>query len=419
MVVAMSSAACALYVGLAGDTPRSPAARIALAEVDRVDIGRGDVRTIRRTLPVLELVLPDARMSTHHARLSRTAEGWTIEDLGSTNGTIVGADRIKRITRLSDGDVVIVGHTALVFRTSGGEAGDLDPATPIATGLTTVSPALEASYRELVSVATTATPVELVGEAGTNKQAIAEAIHELSGRTGGFVVFACEEVPADEVDAALFGSDDDPGGAVGRAQHGTLLLSQLPALPRGTFASLIGRIESGSELDVRLVTAARSRSDVEVESPNGVRRLTIEVPPLRRRREDLAPTIAALLERLAPDRPITLSGEVVAALYLHDWPLDAREVARSLEAALDNAGAHPGKSPHHVELSHLPPSIGATEPLEQPQYRTVTPAEKTLRDKVADALVRNEGNIAAVGREMGKDPTQIRRWMKRFGLKRA
>ena len=56
--------------------------------------------------------------------------------------------------------------------------------------------------------------------------------------------------------------------------------------------------------------------------------------------------------------------------------------------------------------------------MEQSTFREATPEEKGLKEQLTSAMQRHDGNIAAVGREMGKDPTQIRRWMKRFGLKR-
>src|SRR5215210_208216 len=130
MFLAMSDISEALYVGVAGDAPRTPPARIALGDVDRVEIGRVEKpRSITRgtgdAAKTVTLTLPDPRMSTHHSRLSRSGDGWIIEDLNSMNGTTIAAQRIKR-RALDDGDVILVGHTALLFYESGGEGGDLD-----------------------------------------------------------------------------------------------------------------------------------------------------------------------------------------------------------------------------------------------------------------------------------------------------
>ena len=172
------------------------------------------------------------------------------------------------------------------------------------------------------------------------------------------------------------------------------------------------------KVDVRLVTATHRDLDAEVAADKFRADLrahllgfAIDLPALRRRREDLSLLVSALLDRHAPDRPVTFASDAVAALYAHDWPLNVSELERSLMGALAVA-------PDRIEMQHLPASVGATEPIDMPVYREATPEEKSLKDQLVGALSRHDGNIAAVGREMGKDPTQIRRWMKRFGLKR-
>src|SRR5436190_365074 len=119
-----------LFVGLCGDAPRLPPARIGLDGIDRVEIGRGDARTVARraeaggTLVALSLV--DARMSKQHARLTRRGDTWILEDLNSKNGTWVARNRITAPSPLADGDAFIVGHTALVIRYASEAGTDLD-----------------------------------------------------------------------------------------------------------------------------------------------------------------------------------------------------------------------------------------------------------------------------------------------------
>ncbi|MBZ0231072.1 MAG: FHA domain-containing protein, partial [Deltaproteobacteria bacterium] len=115
----------ALYVGLSGDAPRSPPARLGLGGLDRVVIGRGPARRFTRARAAggeqLDVVLPDARLSTTHVRLSRLGGGWFAEDLDSKNGTWVRGARITR-QPLADGDVLVAGHSAFVFRATGGSS---------------------------------------------------------------------------------------------------------------------------------------------------------------------------------------------------------------------------------------------------------------------------------------------------------
>src|SRR5450755_4019972 len=170
----------ALYVGLAGDSPRQPPARYSLAGLDRVELGRGDMRRATRATTsgaeVLAISLADARMSGQHARISRIGAAWVVEDLGSKNGTWLGTQRISRHT-LGDGDALVVGHTVLVYRTAGGEAADVEQLPPATHGFATMSPTLAARFAELAKAALSNVAIQITGESGTGKELVARAIH--------------------------------------------------------------------------------------------------------------------------------------------------------------------------------------------------------------------------------------------------
>src|SRR5205085_5682567 len=124
-------------------------------------LGRGKRTIARRDIDgarVLTICLDDPRLSTQHARITRLGNTWIAEDLDSKNGTWMGAARISR-RPVRDGDVIVVGHTALVFRDSGGEAGDLDGLPPAMAGLATMSPELAARFDELARAAKTTVPI--------------------------------------------------------------------------------------------------------------------------------------------------------------------------------------------------------------------------------------------------------------------
>jgi len=429
----------ALFIGLVGDTPHTPPARIGLGEVDRVDLKRGEARAITHATVdgarVVTLTLADPRMSTNHARLSRVGGRWVIEDLDSKNGTTVGPDRIKR-RPLEDGDSILVGHTALLFRDAAEQTDlDGDPAE-IASGLATMHAPLAERYHELASAAASNVAIEIQGETGTGKELVAHAVHQLSGRKGKLVAVNCAALNSSMLEAELFGhkrgaftgATEDRAGLIRSADGGTLFLDEIAELPMTAQASLLRVLQNGEvtpvgsetpiKIDVRLITATHRDLDAEVgvdkfRADLRARLLgfAIALPALRRRREDLSLLVSALLDRHAPDRTVTFSSDAVAALYAHDWPLNVRELERSLQGAL-------AITTGRIEMQHLPASVGATEPIDMPLYREATLEEKSLKDQLMTSLSRHEGNIAAVGREMGKDPTQIRRWMKRFNLRR-
>jgi DNA-binding NtrC family response regulator len=427
----------ALYVGLAGDAPRTPAARIGLRGVDRVELRRGTTRRVERTrvdgADVTILELADPRMSSQHARLSRVGTAWVLEDQNAKNGTWVGA---KRVTRhpLEDGEVILVGHTAVVFRDHGGEADDLDPATGgTVPGLDTLSVPLANRFAELAKAARDRVPVEIHGESGTGKELIARAVHALSSRGGKFVAINCGSLTGTLLEGELFGhrkgaytgAAEDRAGLVRTADGGTLFLDEVAELPASSQTALLRVLQEGEvtplggdkavKVDVRLVTATHRDLDADVAA-NRFRAdlrarmlgVTITLPALRERREDLGLLIAALLDRLAPGRPTAFSADAVAAIYAYGWPLNVRELERCLAAALAVSG-------ERIELEHLPAHVRS------PRATSDAPAadDDALREQLTASIARHDGNLAAVAREFGKDRTQIRRWMKRFGLSRT
>jgi DNA-binding NtrC family response regulator len=435
----------ALYVGLAGDAPRTSAARISLAGLDRVDLGRGDARSVVRStaggVDAVALSLADARLSGRHARLSRLGTAWVIEDLGSKNGTWIAGQRVTRHP-LVDGDAVIVGHTALVYRDAGGEEKDVDaPPAPPAPGLATLSPILAMRFGELARAAQSIVPIEITGESGTGKELVAQAVHTLSRRTGRFVAINCGALPGTLIEGELFGhkkgaytgAEGERAGLVRSADGGTLFLDEIAELPPSSQAALLRVLQEGEvvplgsdrpiKVDVRIVTATHKQLDGEVNA-NRFRAdlrarllgVGVALPALRDRREDLGLLVTTLLDRLAGGREIAFVADTVAALYAHTWPLNIRELERALAAALAVAR-------DRIEVDHLPAQLRAGDSAKPPAAAAVDPAtltadDRVLKDSLSAAIDKHAGNLAAVARELGKDRTQIRRWMKRFGLSR-
>jgi sigma-54 dependent transcriptional regulator, acetoin dehydrogenase operon transcriptional activator AcoR len=435
----------ALYIGLVADAPATPPARISLDGVDQVEIRRSEVRSVavepRDGASVVDIGLADARLSKHHARLVRRGTAWVLEDLGSKNGSWIKNVRIQSHA-LADGDVIIIGHTALVYRSRGGEAKTLLAAPAGAPlGLQTMSPVLEAQFRDLASAARSLVAVEITGETGTGKELVARAVHALSERPGSFIAVNCGALASTLVEGELFGhrrgaftgAANERPGLIRSADQGTLFLDEIAELPAAAQASLL-RVLQEKELtpvgadrpvrvDLRIVSATHQDLDEAVAAGRfradlrarllGVR---VELPALRERPEDLGLLVAELLARGAAEQgagaAIEFLSDVVAALYAYDWPLNIRELERTLAAATAVAR-------DRIELSHLPPALrSAISDHVIIDEAALSATDRELRGRLTDAIARHRGNLAEVGRELGKDRTQIRRWMKRFGLSR-
>jgi transcriptional regulator with GAF, ATPase, and Fis domain len=133
---------------------------------------------------------------------------------------------------------------------------------------------------------------------------------------------------------------------------------------------------------------------------------------LRSRVEDLGWLVSVLLERIAPRRRLAFSADAVRALYAYSWPLNIRELERTLATAVAVAR-------DLIELTHISAAVRtAPAPAPDVDVEALSSEDRALRDALVAAMSRHDGNLAAVARELRKDPTQIRRWMKRFGLSR-
>ena len=425
----------ALHLGLCADAPRTPPARLGLAAVDEVTIGRAGARSIRRRddggRTVLEIGLPDARLSSRHARLVRKLGRWIAEDLGSKNGTRVDGNPVSGHV-LDDGDVVELGHSFLVFRTAGGEVADHDGwPTAVAPGLATMSPALAQRFDDLAKVARSRVPVAITGESGSGKELAARAVHALSGRSGRFVAVNCGGLAPHLIEGELFGhrrgaftgADEERAGLIRSADRGTLFLDEIAELPASAQAALLRVLQEREVLavgadrpvpvDLRVIcathrdlAAAVAAGDFREDLSARLLGATLPLPPLRERPEDLSLLISTLLERAHAEASFTV--DAARALYAHGWPLNVRELEHALATA--SALAAGGR----IEAVHLPEALRGAPVVPAPP-----PADEEIRIALVTALERHGGNLAAVARELGKDRTQIRRWMKRFGLERG
>jgi hypothetical protein len=425
-----------LFLVLECSRPLALSVRYSLDGVDAVVFGRGKERDAHLTdsggRTVLEVVIPDPRMSSRHARLERGLGHWTIEDEGSKNGTLLNGATVRR-AKVADGDLLALGYTLFTFRHALPVVGpdqvvDAAGLAPAAPGLATLVPELERDLARLVQIAPSTVTVMLGGETGTGKEIMARAVHRLSGRPGELVAVNCGGLPVDLVESQLFGHKkgafsgavDDQLGLVRAADHGTLLLDEIGDLPLASQAAFLRFLQErevvpvGSsrpiKVDVRLVSATHrdldamvARGEFRADLLARISGFSLELPPLRDRREDLGILIGVLLARLAgPDASrVSLSEEAARALFRHDWPHNIRELEKVLGSALILAGEQP------IALEHLGAAVR-----EQPDDGD--PGE--LKARLVHLLGQHGGNVSAVARAMGKARMQIHRWIKRFEL---
>jgi len=216
------------------------------------------------------------------------------------------------------------------------------------------SPAMQ-QVRQLVgTLAPTGVDILINGETGCGKEVVARAIHDASGRRGPFVAINCGALPETVFESELFGHEAGAfTGAgkrrIGRIEHangGTLFLDEIESMPLNLQVKLlrvlqersVERLGSNTAIPVDCRLVAASKTDLKTASTAGQFRadlyyrlnvVSIELPPLRQRREDIALLMAQFLQDAATryQRPATaMTPADLARWTAHDWPGNVREL---------------------------------------------------------------------------------------------
>ena len=321
------------------------------------------------------------------------------------------------------------------------------------------SPAFQHAHGLMRRAACTQVTVLLTGETGVGKERFARALHEHSDRaTGPFVAVNCAALPAELIEAELFGVEKGAytgahaarAGRFERAEGGTLFLDEVGDLPLAAQAKLLRVLQEGEierlgaentrKVNVRMVTATNVDLDAAVAQGRFRRDLLyrlnvypICIPPLRERSADIEPLARHLLARFMALHNKRLSGigdRALQALVRHDWPGNVRELENLVERGVILA-AQGGT----VELEHLfPNQPGARQDGVDPRGRLarVLPAgESELCERIVSsglpleqlearvlelAVERSGGNLSGAARLLGLTRPQLAYRLKRQQL---
>jgi DNA-binding NtrC family response regulator len=407
--------------------------------------------------PGSDLFLPVQAVSRIHAEIVWEAGRWSIRDRGSRNGIMVDGHPVTHSmldasTELRIGDALLkfvdtdiesyVPYRIDGSMMMGGRRSTLT--TELVGGML-----MDRIAAELDRIAPTTLSVMLLGESGTGKEVASRELHRKSGRPGPFQAINCAAIPATLLESELFGyrrgafsgADRDKPGLIRMADEGTLLLDEIGDMPLEAQAKLLRVLQSHEvfplgattpeKVDVRivcathrdlrrLIQAGRFREDLYAR----LNEYPLRLPPLRDRKEDLFLLTRAFLSRHG--RPeLQPSYGYMLGLVHYDWPYNVREleacVKRTialadgtcateelLPEAVRQAMAEYGRAPQDED-----PERPSPEPLlgDRSSSRAM-PSDAELRT----LLEKYEGNVAAVGRELGKARMQIHRWMQRYGI---
>ncbi|MEW6387693.1 MAG: sigma-54 dependent transcriptional regulator [Thermodesulfobacteriota bacterium] len=242
------------------------------------------------------------------------------------------------------------------------------------------SPAMRECLKLMAQAAASDATVLISGETGTGKELFARAIHDNSRRAAReFVVLDCAALPATLAESLLFGyekgaftgADRAREGLIKQADGGTLFLDEVGELPLPVQKAFLRVLQErrfrplGSKKEIRsdFRPMAATNRDLSLLVREGLFRqdllfrlqtLSIELPPLRERTEDIRPLTTHYLERLCAHYHLGLKGftpEFLEVLSTYDWPGNVRELINALERALAAAPQEPTLFPKHLPLN--------------------------------------------------------------------
>jgi len=419
-----------------------------------------------------DLILPDASVSRLHARVFRIGDRYFLADT-SRNGTFVDGKPVRQIA-LEDGLTFRIGPYQIRFwqkegsplhaesptaAPSGGpsipgapfSAPAAPPSGPAASsaaqeenfGIIGRSPAMENLLATIRKVAVSDFPVLVEGETGSGKERVSRAIPRASARRDRpFVVVNCGAISPELIESELFGHEKGAftgataqrRGAFEIAHTGTIFLDEIGELPLALQPKLLRALEQkeikrvgGNEtilVDVRILAATNRNLRDEMAKKTfrddlyyRIGAITIAVPPLRERREDIIPIARRFLDEIAAGlgrRDLALSPAAEELLASCDWPGNVRELRNAVQRAA--VMAH-GPSLGPADFSFLlpqgpgdgPPAWSCAEPLSR--------WEQAERNNLLAELTRQGWNKTKAARELGIAKSTLFEKIKKYGIK--
>lgn len=298
-------------------------------------------------------------------------------------------------------------------------------------------------------VAPTNLPVLIKGESGTGKEVVARAIHKHSRRADEpFIAVNCAAIPSELIESELFGhvrgaftgAEKDRAGLWERANGGTIFLDEITETAPAFQVKLLRALQEGEirrvgsnrteRVDVRVIAASNREVEREVEAGRfrqdllyRLNAVTIQLPPLRERREDIMPLVkyfAARVSSTNTNPPVAFSPPALRLIENYSWPGNIRELENVVTraVALSDHLVQPDDLPEHIraftsEFSSKSECPGPTPILVVNDWITLGELEAQY---LARVLTNTSGNRQAAARILNVDRKTIDRMMKRHQI---
>mgnify|MGYP001166147132 CR=1 FL=1 len=347
-------------------------------------------------------------------------------------------------------DQRIIGGVAVLKRITYHSRGTVQRTLYTFDQIVTRSPVIQQLIEEAKMAAVTDKTLLITGETGTGKEVFAQSVHAYSFRSGKkFVEVNCGALPKELIASELFGYT--PGAFTGAlskgkqgkfvaADGGTLFLDEIGELPLEAQASLLRVLEEkavvplGSidpiPVDVRIIAA--TNRDLAEEVRMGRFRedlyyrlhvLTIHIPPLRERKEDIPLLVEHFLHRCGGGKGWTVEGSAMDILLQYDWPGNVRQLKHVLEQAMFRAKGGiitPHDLPPLLQTKFRTVPSSSTHPQSFPFLSpSKRPRPALTRELLERTLKQVDDNVAETARLLNVSRMTVYRKMKEFGIKRS
>lgn len=409
--------------------------RVVVFDGDALRLGSHDAN---------DVVFADPHVSRFHCRIERTPRAWRLIDQDSLNGTRVSGVPIRDADlplpgcRIELGDSVV-----LVSEMPSVESVEiLDQ--PSFGDLYGASFPMRRLFAMLERVCESEANVLIEGDSGTGKELVATEIVRRGPRSHKpFVVVDCSAISPSIIESELFGhvrgaftgADRDRVGAFESAQGGTIFLDEIGELPLDMQPKLLRALEAREirrvgdskprKIDVRVVAATNRRLEREVNHGRFREDLyfrlsvvTVRVPPLRERLEDIDLLVRATLDSLdAQSSAHLFTPEVLAEMRRHDWPGNVRELRNFVERTVVLRGIETRREapePETTSPSKRPPPIGLESSFREGKEAVIAEYE---RNYLASLLEWANGNVSRAARKAKIDRMSLYRLMDRHGVR--
>lgn len=377
-----------------------------------------------------DLSIADSTVSRKHCEIIAEEDGsLTIRDLNSTNGT--GIEGVKVTSaRLHPNTTVQLGHTRIIVPLVQDRPDlTLSPREQFGRSIGR-TPLIRHIFHLAEQAAACTSPVLLLGESGSGKEELARDIHAESPRSEApYIVIDCNATATfEQAKDELFGTERSPG-ALELAGGGTLFIDSIDKLPEAAQPLLLRAVETRK--DIRFITASKENLSDLAKSGAFSKPLfcalaviTIEMPALRRRRDDIPLLTRSIAERLQVSDAIRDWCEqpsTIAFLRRYNWPGNIRELRSMLERihSLNQIPADIG-----IFLQNNAPITGSTHAAD-PTFYPDKPfkdlksevIENFERKYLRELLARNAQNVSQSARDAGIERAYLQRLIHKYGMR--